>query len=111
VLERYLHGELATGADERLSEIINGLSIDRAEFVRYYLAITDSVKKSNSFFGISRLFGKIHLADKNIFQFVFCFSVFRQLGIIKTERKRIFINNGKTELEKSAIYNLIARRN
>jgi hypothetical protein len=110
VLERYLQGDLATDPDERLSEIINGLSVDRDEFVRYYLAITDSVKKSNSFYGILRLFGKIRLADKNIFQFVFCFSVLKQLGIIRTERKQIYINNGKTELEKSAVYNLIARR-
>ncbi|MDR1917801.1 MAG: single-stranded-DNA-specific exonuclease RecJ, partial [Christensenellaceae bacterium] len=110
VLERYLHGELSTTPDERLTEIINKLSVDRQEFVRYYLAITDSVQKGNSFFGLPQLFGKVNLADKNIFQFVFCFSVFRQLGIIRVDRKRIFINKGKTELEKSTMYNLIARR-
>jgi hypothetical protein len=110
VLERYLHGELPTDPDETLDEIINGLSVDRDEFVRYYLAITESVKDGNSYLTSTQLFGKIDMAGKNIFQFVFCFLVFRQLGIIKIDRKRIVINNGKTELEKSSIYNLIARK-
>jgi single-stranded-DNA-specific exonuclease len=107
VLERYLHGELPTAPDERLTEIINGLTVDRDEFIRYYLAIADCVKKSSLCLGVTQLFYKIDLADKNIFQFVFCFSVFRQLNIIRVNGRKFAINNGKTELERSSIYNKI----
>jgi single-stranded-DNA-specific exonuclease len=110
VLERYLSGELQTDPDERLKEVINGLSIDRNEFIRYYLTIAKTVEKNNAYFGISQMYSKLNMANKNIFQFVFCLSVFGQLGIVRIERKRIFINNGKTELEKSTIYNLVAQK-
>jgi single-stranded-DNA-specific exonuclease len=110
VLERYLHGELATDPDGRLAEVINGLSVDRDEFVRYYLAITGGIKRCNSYSGFMQLFGKVSMADKNIFQFVFCLSVFRQLGIIRTNGRQVTIYKIKTELGKSAIYNLIARK-
>jgi single-stranded-DNA-specific exonuclease len=110
VLDRYLHGELAVSPDEQLNEIINGLTVDREEFIRYYRVIADSVKNGSVWFGLTQLYYKIELTGKNIFQFVFCFSVFRQLNIIKVSGRKITINSGKTELEKSSIYNLIARR-
>jgi single-stranded-DNA-specific exonuclease len=108
VLERYLHGELITEPDESLQGIINGLSVDRNIFINYYKMIAECVNAGNSFISLLWFYNKLKPKDKNIFQFVFCFSVFRQLGIIQISNRKIAINNKTaTELNKSSIYGLI----
>jgi single-stranded-DNA-specific exonuclease len=108
VLERYLCGELATEPDGHLTDIIDGLSVDRDEFVRYYKAVVALANVDGAFASVLRLYNKLAMDNKNIFQFVFCFAVFKQLGIIEAERRKIIIHKTKsTELNKSSIYKTI----
>jgi hypothetical protein len=54
------------------------------------------------------LYTKLAMEEKNIFQFIFCFSVFQQLGLVEIKKKRIIIKSNKaTELNKSNIYRKI----
>lgn len=112
VLQRYLQGELATTPDQTLQQIIAGLTIDRAVFINYYKAITLAVSSNNFYASTVRLFHKLDLPGKNIFQFVFCFAVFVELGLLEVVRQRIKVNRDKTTaLTKSAIYNKIKNKN
>ena len=112
VLQRYLHDDLAVAPDQNLQEVIHSLSIDRSVFIDYYKAILNLVSQNNYCPSVLKLFGKITLPKKNIFQFVFCFAVFQQLGIYEIVRNRLNIHNERTtELNKSAIYNKIVNLN
>ena len=112
VLQRYLHDDLAVTPDQDLQAIIRGLSIDRSVFIDYYKATLNLVSQNNYCASPLKLFGKIVLPQKNIFQFVFCFAVFQQLGIYEVVRNRLQIHNERTtELNKSAIYNKIVNLN
>lgn len=112
VLHRYLCGELATTPDQTLQQIIRGLSVDRQVFINYYKAITLLVNNNNLLaFSLVRLFHKLVLPEKNIFQFVFCFSVFVELGIFTIAHQKITVNHSTTtELSKSTIYNKISKQ-
>ncbi|MBO4726179.1 MAG: single-stranded-DNA-specific exonuclease RecJ [Clostridia bacterium] len=108
VLQRYLHDDLAVTPDVNLQTIINELSVDRAVFIDYYKATLNLVNQNNFCQSPLKLFAKIVLPEKNLFQFVFCFAVFEQLGIYEVVRNRLRIHNERTtELNKSAIYNKI----
>ena len=112
VLQRYLHDDLTVTPDENLQAIIRSLSIDRSVFIDYYKATLNLVSQNNYCPSVLKLFGKITLPKKNIFQFVFCFAVFQQLGIYEIVRNRLNIHNERTtELNKSAIYNKIVNLN
>lgn len=112
VLMRYLHDDLAVTPDENLQAVIRGLSIDRSIFIDYYKATVKLVGQNNYCASPVKLFGKVVLPKKNIFQFVFCFAVFQQLGIYEVVRNRLHIHNERTtELSKSAIYNKIVNLN
>ncbi len=112
VLQRYLHDELAVTPDQSLQAIIGGLSVDRSVFIDYYKATLNLVNQNNFCQSPLKLFSKIVLPKKNIFQFVFCFAVFQQLGIYEVVRNRLTIHNERTtELSKSAIYNKIVNLN
>ncbi len=111
VLERYLHRELATSPDQAIIDIVSGLSVDRQVFINYYKAIIMLTESSNSYASLPRLFNRLRMTSKDIFQFVFCFSVFRELGIIEINRHKIIINTDKsTELNNSLIYNIIKNK-
>ena len=108
VLQRYLHDDLAVTPDENLQAVIRSLSIDRSVFIDYYKATRTLVSQNNFCSSPLKLFSKLVLPKKNIFQFVFCFAVFQQLGIYEVVRNRLHIHNERTtELSKSAIYNKI----
>ncbi len=112
VLQRYLHDDLAVTPDQSLQTIIRGLSVDRSVFIDYYKAILTLVNRNNFCPSSLKLFGKIVLPKKNIFQFVFCFAVFEQLGIYEVVRNRLHVHSERTtELNKSAIYNKIVNLN
>lgn len=112
VLQRYLHDDLAVAPDENLQVVIDGLSIDRSVFIDYYKATRNLVSQNNFCASPLKLFSKIVLPKKNIFQFVFCFAVFQQLGIYEVVRNRLHIHNERTtELSKSAIFNKIVNLN
>ena len=112
VLQRYLHDDLAVTPDVNLQTIINELSVDRAVFIDYYKATLNLVNQNNFCQSPLKLFAKIVLPEKNLFQFVFCFAVFEQLGIYEVVRNRLRIHNERTtELNKSAIYNKIVNLN
>lgn len=112
VLMRYLHDDLAVAPDENLQAVIRGLSIDRSVFIDYYKATVKLVSQNNYCASPVKLFGKVVLPKKNLFQFVFCFAVFQQLGIYEVVRNRLHIHNERTtELSKSAIYNKIVNLN
>lgn len=111
VLHRYLCGELVTTPDQTLQQIIAGLSVDRAVFINYYKAIAQLVNNSSVMYSLVRLFHKLVLPEKNIFQFVFCFAVFVELGIIQVVRQQVTINRAQTTaLGKSTIYNKISKQ-
>lgn len=108
VLQRYLHGDLVVSPDPTLKSIISGLSVDRLVFIDYYKAILNLVSRNNFCQSPLKLFAKLELPKKNIFQFVFCFAVFEELGIYEVVRNRLFVHNERTtELKQSAIYNQI----
>ena len=108
VLERYLHDDLAVTPDSDLQTIIRGLSVDRSVFIDYYKATLNLVSRNNFCPSAPKLFAKLVLPKKNIFQFVFCFAVFEQLGIYEVVRNRLHIHSERTtELNQSAIYNKI----
>ena len=112
VLQRYLHDELAVTPDQSLQTIIRGLSVDRSVFIDYYKATLNLVSGNNFCPSPLKLFAKLMLPTKNLFQFVFCFAVFEQLGIYEVVRNRLRIHNERTtELNNSAIYNKIVNLN
>ena len=112
VLQRYLHDELTVTPDQDLQTIISGLSVDRLVFIDYYKATLNLVSSNNFCPSQLKLFAKLVLPEKNLFQFVFCFAVFEQLGIYEVVRNRLHIHNERTtELNKSAIYNKIVNLN
>jgi len=108
VLQRYLNDELAVSPDQNLQAVIDRLSVDRSVFIDYYKATLNLVNQNNFCQSPLKMFNKLVLPKKNIFQFVFCFAVFQQLGIYEVVRNRLTIHNERTtELNKSAIYNKI----
>ena len=108
VLQRYLHDELAVTPDQNLQDVIRGLSVDRSVFIDYYKATLSLVSQNNFCQSPLKMFSKLVLPKKNMFQFVFCFAVFQQLGIYEVVRNRLTIHNERTtELNKSSIYNKI----
>ncbi len=112
VLQRYLHDDLTVTPDQSLQNIIHGLSVDRSVFIEYYKATLNLVSRNNFCQSPLKLFAKLMLPTKNLFQFVFCFAVFEQLGIYEVVRNRLQIHNERTtELNKSAIYNKIVNLN
>ena len=112
VLQRYLHDDLAVAPDQSMQAIISGLSVDRSVFIDYYKATLNLVNNNNFCQSPLKLFAKLVLPTKNLFQFVFCFAVFEQLGIYEVVRNRLQIHNERTtELNQSAIYNKIVNLN
>ena len=112
VLQRYLQGDLTVTPDQSLQTIIHGLSVDRSVFIDYYKATLNLVSSNNFCQSPLKLFAKLVLPTKNLFQFIFCFAVFEQLGIYEVVRNRLHIHNERTtELNKSAIYNKIVNLN
>ena len=112
VLQRYFHDDLAVTPDAALQNILRGLSVDRQVFIDYYKATVSLVNRNNFCPSVLKLFAKLELPKKNIFQFVFCFAVFEQLGIYEVVRNRLHVHNEKTtELNQSAIYNQIVNLN
>ena len=112
VLQRYLHDDLTVDPEQSLQDIIRGLSVDRSVFIDYYKATLNLVNTNNFCPSPLKLFTKLVLPMKNLFQFVFCFAVFEQLGIYEVVRNRLHIHNERTtELNKSAIYNKIVNLN
>jgi len=108
VLQRYLNDDLAVTPDQNLQTILHELSVDRSVFIDYYRATLNLVNQNNFCQSPLKLFTKIVLPKKNLFQFVFCFAVFEQLGIYQVVRNRLQIHNERTtELNQSAIYNKI----
>ena len=112
VLDRYLHDDLGVDPDSHLQAIIRGLSVDRNVFIEYYKAIIAAAQRNNFAHSALKCFGRLEMPAKNLFQFVFCFAVFQQLGIMEITNQRLKINYGKsTELSNSSIYQKIAQQN
>ncbi|MDR0383866.1 MAG: single-stranded-DNA-specific exonuclease RecJ [Christensenellaceae bacterium] len=96
VLERYLSGDLVTEPEQTILDIVHNLSIDRELFVCYYKEVRGLVCHGN----VLDIYKRIKLRDKNLYQFVFCFSVFKELNILSG-------NEEKTELDRSIIYSKV----
>jgi single-stranded-DNA-specific exonuclease len=109
VLERYLCGELAVTPDDSVVQIIYDLSVDRDIFISYYRALEKCNRISAA--TLIDLYYKVAFPQKSIFQFVFCFSVFRQLSIMEMKNNRLIIDKSKsTNLGDSAVYNLVVKQ-
>lgn len=111
VLQRYFQGELAVSPDASIRQIMRGLRVDRPTFIAYYKAISTLLRGRSSYPSQLALYRKLDLPDKNIFQFVFCWAVFEQLGIITQTYQRWTVNAGvSTNLTNSALYNQISQQ-
>ena len=100
-----LRGRFATPEDEKFKAILQRLSVDREEFVKYYKAICQ-IKTAS---GVYDLFSKTENLD--LYQFVFCATVFAELKILEITGGRIFINNKiATDLFKSSAYNYVREK-
>lgn len=112
VLQRYLQDELVVPPDSALQQIIHDLTVDRLVFIDYYKAIIALTQQHLSGQSLVKLFPKLDLPGKNLFQFVFCAAVFQDLGILSYQRQTWQVNNIRpTELCHSKIYRKISEQN
>jgi len=85
------------------------LLLDRDTFVKYYKIIRNAKGKRAN--GLLSLFEQLKsIQEIDPYQFVFCATVFSQLGILIIENNYVKINEKKsTELTNSSAYNMIAQ--
>ena len=95
----------APEGDEKFQLIVDSLSVDREVFVNYYGAIKQVKNAKN----VYDLFAKT--SELNLYQLVFCATVFTELKILNISDGRVFINNKvSTDLFRSSAYNLVRAR-
>jgi single-stranded-DNA-specific exonuclease len=109
-LAGYLCQNFSYTPDVKFQKILKGLSVERDVFVDYYKFIKSAhgVRAFNAY----ELFVKLDSganADKyNMFQFIFCACVFKQLGILSFNGGLVkIIDAGQTDLFASMAYNLV----
>jgi single-stranded-DNA-specific exonuclease len=104
-LSGVIRGRFAVLEDEKFVQVLTGLSVDREEFIKYYKAIKQ-VKMAKGFYD---LFGKTE--DLELYQFIFCATVFAELGILDIKNGRVMINTGvSTDLFRSSAYNFVREK-
>jgi len=100
-----LRGRFSAPEDEKFSAILGNLSVDREEFIKYYKAIRH-VKTAN---GVYDMFSKTE--DLDLYQFVFCATVFSELKILNILNGRVTINEKiATDLFRSSAYNFVREK-
>lgn len=104
-LSGVLRGRFAAPDDEKFGKILGGLSIDREEFVKYYKSIRQ-VKNANGFYDMFT-----RTSNLDLYQFVFCATVFAELKILEIKNGRVSINEKQsTDLFRSNAYNLVREK-
>ena len=100
-----LRGRFTQPEDEKFTKIMQGLSVDREEFIKYYKAIKQ-IKTAN---GLYDCFTKTE--DLELYQFIFCATVFSELKILNINSGRVTINDRvSTDLFRSAAYNYVREK-
>jgi len=100
-----LRGRFVAPEDEKFAAILGNLSVDRDEFIKYYKAIRQ-VRAAN---GVYEMFSKTE--DLDLYQFVFCATVFMELKILSFVSGRVVINDKiATDLFRSSAYNFVREK-
>ena len=93
--------------DEKFTAILHGLSVEREEFIKYYRAI----QKIRAADGIYDCFSKTETEDLDLYQFVFCATVFSELKILEIGNHSVRINYRiSSDLFKSTAYNFVREK-
>ncbi|MCL2587368.1 MAG: single-stranded-DNA-specific exonuclease RecJ [Firmicutes bacterium] len=91
--------------NDELEQIRQNLVVDRNTFVEYYRLLQKFIGTRVN--GVYNLYTRVQATDKRInpYQFVFVYSVFRELGIISLDNGVVRSNSSKkVELDQSEIY-------
>jgi hypothetical protein len=100
-----IRGRFAAPDDKKFKAILGNLSIDREEFIKYYKAMRN-IRAANGFYD---MFSKTE--DLDLYQFVFCATVFSELKILSIVNGRVSINDKiATDLFRSSAYNFVREK-
>ncbi|MCL2228869.1 MAG: single-stranded-DNA-specific exonuclease RecJ [Firmicutes bacterium] len=106
----HLVGLFAYEPDMKYKSIISDLSVDRDVFVEYYKFMKkgSELRAFNPYDLFVKLDGGADADKYNLYQFVFCCAVFRQLGILSFSSEGVTIDNtNPTDLFASSAYNKV----
>ena len=104
VLEGWLRNRFSV-EDEKFFEIIDNLSVDRDVFIDYYKAIKQ-IRFAGSIYDTY-----LKSSGLEVYQFVFCATVFVELKILSFANGRVTIDDRvKADLFRSAAYNMIRNK-
>ena len=107
-LSGVLRGRFAAPKDEKFGNILSSLSVDREEFVKYY-KIIKQIKNATGFYDMFSRAGDVEGLD--LYQFVFCATVFAELKILEVQNRKIVINDKvATDLFRSSAYNYVREK-
>jgi single-stranded-DNA-specific exonuclease len=109
-LAGYLNDTFSYEPDMKFNNILKDLSCDRDIFVSYYkfLGSAGNVRAYNLYDLFVRMDNGANEGKYNLFQFVFCATVFKQLGLFSFQNGMVRLNNETgTDLFKSGAYNKI----
>jgi len=112
-LAGYLRGNFNIENDIKFNNILSNLSVDRNTFVEYYkfIKLGHGVRVYNSYDLFAKLDTGAHADRMSLYQFVFCATVFQQLGILVFQNGYVIINrNMTTDLFAASAYNLVRER-
>jgi len=109
-LAGYLSGSFTYVPDIKMNKIIADLSCERDTFIKYYKFLKDGHgQRAYNFF---ELFTKLDVGENegkfDLYQFTFCATVFKQLGILSYAGGMVKIDDTKTnDLFASMAYNMV----
>jgi len=109
-LAGWLNNSFSYEPDIKFQSILKGLSCDRETFVKYYkfMAKAQGVRAFNSYDFFVKLDTGANADKYDLYQFVFCATVFKQLGILSFNGGNIKINDHQsTALFESSAYNMV----
>lgn len=107
-LSGVLRGRFAAPQDEKFENILAGLSVDREEFVKYYKVIRQ-IKTATGFYDMFSKAGDT--VELDLYQFVFCATVFAELKILEIQNRKVSINDKlATDLFRSSAYNYVREK-
>jgi single-stranded-DNA-specific exonuclease len=112
-LAGHLRGNFAIENDIKFTNILNLLTCDREVFIDYYKRIkpVHGVRAYNAYDLFSKLDCGANENKITLYQFVFCVTVFQQLGILAFQNGYLILNsNMTTDLFASPAYNMIRER-
>jgi len=112
-LAGHLRTNFAIEGDIKFNNILNSLNCDREVFVEYYkfLKVGRGARAYNAYDLFAKLDTGANEDRMNLYQFVFCATVFQQLGILSFQNGYVVVNtNMTTDLVESSAYNLIRER-